>query len=97
MYFLECLQMSSGLKVNPSKTKLYGIEVKVEEVEGWASFLRCRAEKIQFIYLGLPVGSSMRMKVHWHPVLEKFNSRLADWKARIISFGGRLTLVKSVI
>ncbi|XP_071739167.1 uncharacterized protein [Rutidosis leptorrhynchoides] len=30
-------------------------------------------------------------------IIDKFKKRLSDWKARSISFGGRLTLVKSVL
>ena len=33
----------------------------------------------------------------WKPVTDKFKSRLSDWKARSISFGGRLCLCKTVL
>ncbi|XP_071688327.1 uncharacterized protein [Rutidosis leptorrhynchoides] len=39
----------------------------------------------------------MKKLIDWKPVIEKFHKRLSDWKARTISFGGRLTLVKSVL
>ncbi|XP_071687047.1 uncharacterized protein [Rutidosis leptorrhynchoides] len=50
-----------------------------------------------YIYLGLPVGANMNKKTNWKPVLDKFEKRLADWKARAMSFGGRLTLVNSIL
>ncbi|XP_071704484.1 uncharacterized protein [Rutidosis leptorrhynchoides] len=39
----------------------------------------------------------MSKEQNWKPVIDKFNSKLANWKARSISYGGRLTLVKSVL
>ncbi|XP_071700495.1 uncharacterized mitochondrial protein AtMg00310-like [Rutidosis leptorrhynchoides] len=39
----------------------------------------------------------MRKLNEWKAVIDKFKSRLSDWKARSISFGGRVTLIKSVL
>ncbi|GKE48453.1 reverse transcriptase domain, reverse transcriptase zinc-binding domain protein, partial [Tanacetum coccineum] len=33
----------------------------------------------------------------WNDVIDRFKSRLSEWKAKAMSFGGRLTLVKSVL
>ena len=34
---------------------------------------------------------------YWNPVIETIQSRLSSWKAKTLSMGGRLTLVKSVL
>lgn len=39
----------------------------------------------------------MKRKKHWSVVVDKFAKRLASWKSKMLSFGGRLTLVKSVL
>ncbi|GJU75839.1 hypothetical protein Tco_1272909 [Tanacetum coccineum] len=39
----------------------------------------------------------MRRTSAWNMVIEKFKSRLSEWKAKTMSYGGRLTLVKSVL
>ncbi|XP_071714281.1 uncharacterized protein [Rutidosis leptorrhynchoides] len=39
----------------------------------------------------------MTKSVNWKPVLEKFEKRLSDLKARVLSFGGQLTLINSVL
>ena len=31
----------------------------------------------------------------WSPIVDRFHSRLAEWKAKCLSVGGRLTLIKS--
>ncbi|GJW89313.1 multiprotein-bridging factor 1a [Tanacetum coccineum] len=45
----------------------------------------------------LPVGSSMRNLNSWDPVIIKFQDKLAKWKARSLSFGGCLSLIKAVM
>ncbi|XP_071727958.1 uncharacterized protein [Rutidosis leptorrhynchoides] len=39
----------------------------------------------------------MSVATNWKPVVDKIWKRLADWKGRTMSFGGRLTLVKLML
>ncbi|KAJ9539609.1 hypothetical protein OSB04_026115 [Centaurea solstitialis] len=94
---LDCFHAISGLKINMRKSKIYGVGVQEAEVEDWARGVGCVGGALPFSYLGLPVGAVMSRKSYWRPVIEKVKSRLVSWKARMISFGGRLTLVKSVL
>jgi hypothetical protein len=50
-----------------------------------------------FIYLGFPIGANMNLVKFWQPFIDSFHSRLAVWKAKTLSFGGRITLLKSVL
>lgn len=38
----------------------------------------------------------MELKKNWKPILNRLSSKLLMWKAKSLSFGGNLTLVKSV-
>ncbi|KAJ0577283.1 putative RNA-directed DNA polymerase [Helianthus annuus] len=94
---LRCFQMASGLKVNLFKSKVYGVGVNDEEVEDLANILGCRKGEFPFIYLGLPVGANMNRMASWKAVVDRFNAKLSFWKARMLSFAGRVTLIKSVL
>lgn len=94
---LKCFEMASGLKVNLKKSKLLGLGVEESVVRVWADLIGCGVDLLPFKYLGLPVGCVMNRYASWNSVLDKFNCRLSSWKSRMISFGGRLTLVKSVL
>ncbi|GKC15546.1 hypothetical protein Tco_1012328 [Tanacetum coccineum] len=39
----------------------------------------------------------MSRSVHWQPIIDRFSEKLSSWKAKNVSYGGRLTLVKSVL
>ncbi|GJV00544.1 reverse transcriptase domain, reverse transcriptase zinc-binding domain protein [Tanacetum coccineum] len=63
----------------------------------FGEWMGCNIGEFPFTYLGLPIGENMRHVNAWITVVEKFKKRLSDWKAKTLSFEGRLTLVKSVL
>ncbi|XP_071699531.1 uncharacterized protein [Rutidosis leptorrhynchoides] len=94
---LEWFHVWSGLSVNVSKSSLFGVCVSTSKVEDFIAFTGCSKGEISFSYLGLPMGFSMNNLSHWNPLLDKFKKRLASWKASLLSIGGRLTLIRSVL
>ncbi|XP_071714358.1 uncharacterized mitochondrial protein AtMg01250-like [Rutidosis leptorrhynchoides] len=94
MKLLKCFELASGLKINYHKSSLFRVGLDHSEVIHSAQLIGCKVGSFPCIYLGLPVGAKMNKKINWKPVIEK---RLADWKARAMSFGRRLTLIKSVL
>ncbi|GJY68496.1 RNA-directed DNA polymerase, eukaryota, partial [Tanacetum coccineum] len=94
---LSWFQDASGLKVNLSKSRLYGIGVDINEVINVANSINCQHDSIPFCYLGLPVGKNIRNKESWLGVVDRINSRLSSWKSRLPLIGGRLTLSKAVL
>ncbi|XP_071729224.1 uncharacterized protein [Rutidosis leptorrhynchoides] len=62
-----------------------------------ASRFGCCTGQFPFKYLGLPIGQNMNKLGAWKPIIDKFTKRFSEWKARTMSYGGRLTLIKSVL
>jgi len=52
---------------------------------------------IPFTYLGLQVERNHRRCKFWQTMIMKITKRLAKWKAKSISFVGRITLIKYVL
>ncbi|KAJ0603386.1 putative RNA-directed DNA polymerase [Helianthus annuus] len=94
---LRCFFLCSGLKVNLDKSSITGVGVEVEEVERMAEMLKCRKGTTPFKFLGLTVGANMKRVKHWKPVIDKFNTKLSAWKAKCLSFAGRVVLAKAVL
>ncbi|KAJ0561825.1 putative RNA-directed DNA polymerase [Helianthus annuus] len=94
---LRCFYLVSGLRVNLSKSSIYGVGVDEGEVHAMASILRCKIGSFPFKHLGLQVGANMNLVKNWKPVVDIFKKRLSVWKASTLSYGGRITLIKSVL
>ncbi|XP_071740259.1 uncharacterized protein [Rutidosis leptorrhynchoides] len=92
---LKCFEDLSGLRINLSKSSVYGIDTSKVELETLSSWLGCQQGTLPFPYLWLPIGANLKKPKTWLPVIEKFDKRLSNWHARTISYGGRSTLIKS--
>nr|GEV99816.1 retrotransposon protein, putative, Ty1-copia subclass [Tanacetum cinerariifolium] len=94
----ECSSMKSpgpdGLKINLSKSILFGIGILIDDVASVARAINCSYYSLSFTYLGLPVGKSMKRVDAWNDVVLRLTKRLTLWKNNLLSIGGRLTLSK---
>ncbi|XP_071734031.1 uncharacterized mitochondrial protein AtMg01250-like [Rutidosis leptorrhynchoides] len=53
---LKCFEIFSGLKVNMSKSCIYGMGVQKSNVEDIANYIGCWVSSFPFTYLGPPIG-----------------------------------------
>lgn len=87
----------SGLKVNMSKFKIIiTCEVK-SSIASIAHELQCEAGSFPINYLGLPLSDRNLKKVHYLPVIKSVKQKVSGWKANLLSRGGRLVLLNSVL
>ncbi|KAJ0429079.1 hypothetical protein HanRHA438_Chr17g0811421 [Helianthus annuus] len=94
---LKCFHVCSGLRINLSKSNLVGVGVQPVEVVEMADFIGCKVDTFPFKFLGLCVGSNMNRAPNWQPVVDVFEKRLSLWKASLLSMGGRVVLIRSVL
>lgn len=94
---LSCFHLAFGLKVNLNKSKLFGVGASNLELKFFANTIGCQPSNLPCIYLGLPIGANMSRCANWTPIINRFHNRLSIWKAKTLSFGGRLTLIKSIL
>lgn len=89
---------SSGQKVSNDKTRIY-----FSKNVGWnvrseiSNELDFNMTEDLGKYLGVPIFHKRVNKGTFNFVLDKVNQRLSSWKAKTLSFAGRVTLAKSVI
>nr|GEW23510.1 RNA-directed DNA polymerase, eukaryota [Tanacetum cinerariifolium] len=86
-----------GLKINLHKSKLMGIGVSSNVVAVAVSLIGCFILTTPFNYLNVKVGSNMSRITLWDDVISKVSLRLSKWKLKLLSIGGRLSHLKSVL
>nr|KAJ0207350.1 hypothetical protein LSAT_V11C500270210 [Lactuca sativa] len=86
--FLFILAME-GIMV-AMKSAVFGIGVSDGEVARYARILGCDAAYNRLC-------PNMSLKRNFQPIIDYVQGRLSTWKAKKLSFGGRITLIKSVL
>jgi hypothetical protein len=57
----------------------------------------CKEGEFPFRYLGIPMSPSRLFNRDWRAVEERFQKKLSSWKGKLLSSGGRLVLINSVL
>lgn len=95
--FLRGFKLASGLDINLSKSSLMGIHIVEPFMQASSCFSYCERGKVPFNFLGIPIEANHGNRILWNYVVKNLKSRLAVWKSRFLSIGGRITLINTVI
>jgi hypothetical protein len=98
MKLLLCaFERLAGLKINFHKSKLfcYGDAKNMESQ--YTELFGCDLGHYPFRYLGIPMHHKKINNEDWKIIKEKFEKRLSCWKVKLLSYGGRLVLINSVL
>ncbi|CAK8534491.1 unnamed protein product [Lathyrus sativus] len=89
--------MILGLMINAFKSCLFGFAIEDTFMLAATRFLSCKQGRFMFPFLGLTIGGNHRRVEFWKPVIDRLKARLSSWKGIMLSIGGRVTLLKSVL
>ncbi|KAL0292170.1 UNVERIFIED_CONTAM: hypothetical protein Sangu_3256600 [Sesamum angustifolium] len=87
----------SGLKVNPAKSQIIFSRAVQQERQQILDYLGFQEGSLPVKYLGIPLTSSRLTIADCRPLIDKVEARLAGWNNQILSYAGRLQLIKSVL
>lgn len=87
----------SGLRVNYQKSSCIPVNILETDTSWIMAVLGCSRTDFPIMYLGMPLTIKKPNKNHFLPLIDRIQSKLGGWKAKMISRGGRLQLVQSVL
>ena len=87
----------SGLKINFHKSELFCFGKTKEKANDYVSLFGCKEGTMPFKYLGIPMSHRKISRNNWGDIEERFQKKLSSWKGKVLSFGGRLVLINSVL
>jgi hypothetical protein len=94
---LNTFEKLSGLKINFHKSEVFCFGEAKTKVDRYVEIFGCNEGTLPFRYLGIPMNSHKIGNKDWGRVKERFQKKLASWKSKLLSAGGRLVLINSVL
>jgi hypothetical protein len=98
MKLLLCVfEQLSGLKINFHKSEIFCFgQTKDCEIQ-YSQLFGCKIGAFPFRYLGILMHYRKLSNRDWKQVEERFEKKLSSWKGKLLSSGGRLVLINSVL
>ncbi|KAL0295712.1 UNVERIFIED_CONTAM: hypothetical protein Sangu_3188600 [Sesamum angustifolium] len=93
----QAMFQAIGLKVNPAKSQIIFSRAVQQERQQILDYLGFQEGSLPVKYLGIPLTSSRLTIADCRPLIDKVDARLAGWNNQILSYAGRLQLIKSVL
>jgi hypothetical protein len=87
----------SDLKINFHKSDLFCFGEALDHVHSYAELFGCNQGQFPIRYLGIPICFWRLTNAEWKIVEERLLLRLSSWKGKLLSIGGRLVLINSVM
>ena len=98
MKLLLCaFEQLSGLKINFHKSELFCYGAANANQFEYTQIFGYNVGSFPFRYLGIPMHHRKLMNKDWKHVEERFQKRLSGWRSKMLSVGGRLVLINSVL
>jgi hypothetical protein len=86
-----------GPKINFHKNEIFYYGEAKEMELFYTSLFGCNSGAYPFRYLGIPMHHRQLLNSKWCKVEERFQQKLSCWKAKYLSYGGRLVLLNAVL
>lgn len=98
MKLVLCLfEQLTGLKINFHKSELFCFGRANEEQEAYRQLFGCESGTLPFTYLGIPIHHRKLTNREWKSIEDRFEKKLSYWKGKLMSYGGLLILINSVL
>jgi hypothetical protein len=94
---LAAFEQLSGLKINFHKSELFCFGDAQDSVADYAELFGCGQGQFSIRYLGIPIHYRRLRIAEWKLVEERLQKCLSSWKGKLLSLGGRLVLINSVL
>jgi hypothetical protein len=94
---LTAFEQMSCLKINFHKSELFCYGLAKDLEMDYSCLFGCGISSFPLKYLGIPMTHCGLQNSEWQCVIGRFEKRLAMWKGKLLSSGGRLVLINSVL
>jgi hypothetical protein len=92
---MVCFEKLSRMKINFYNSDMTPINMEESEAQQFAKVFYCKVGSFPFNYLGIPLHYDKLKREDLQPVVSKVMNRIPRWRARLMSYSVRVTLLKA--
>ncbi|PKU77129.1 Putative ribonuclease H protein [Dendrobium catenatum] len=96
--FLNNFFLESGLSINNLKSSFFTSKhftlAKINRISSITHFIH---QSLPFKYLGAPIFRGLKKSHLFDEIIQKMIDRISSWEFQFLSYGGRLTVLKSIL
>ena len=96
-WLLVCFEQISGMKIHYDKSDLLVLGMENDRANEFARIFCCKRSDFPIRYLGVPLHFAKLRNEDLEPIIDKIVKRIAGWKGKLLSYAGRLILLKSCL
>jgi hypothetical protein len=94
---LSTFEQLSSLKINFHQSEIFCFGKAKEYEVSYSELFGCDIGKYPFRYLGLPMHFRKLNNKDWKMIEERIEKRLSGWKGKMLTVGGKLVLINSLL
>ena len=96
-WLLLCYEQMTGMRINFDKSDMLTIGIEGDRMNEYAKFFCYKKGDFPIKYLGVPLHFTNLRKEDLQPIVDKIIKRIAGWKGRLLSYAGRLVILKACL
>ncbi|XP_019232505.1 PREDICTED: uncharacterized protein LOC109213200 [Nicotiana attenuata] len=95
---LALYERTSGQLINKAKSSYYvHSKIAADLKNAVATITGFSKGTFPFTYFGCPIFYTRRRKNYYNDLIQKVKAKLHSWKGKLLSYGGKATLISSVL
>lgn len=94
---LMWFEQLSGMRINFHKSELIPMNVDPDTVHSLAHLFSCPVGSLPIKYLGVPLHFEKLTREDIQPLIDNILKRMARWRGKLLSYAGKLVLVRSCL
>ena len=91
---LSLFEQLTGLNINFHKSELFYLGRANDEQDTYRQLFGGEMGAVPFTYLGIPIHHRKLTNREWKCIEDRFEKKLSCWKGKLMSYGGRLSLIR---
>lgn len=95
--YLTTFKNLSSMKINYAKSEMTPLNLSGNEGTMLAEIFGCKISAFPLTYLGIPLHCKKPSFADWQVIINRIENQIQGWKGKLLSIGGRVIFLNSVL